>query len=166
MLGSAADAEDVVQDSWLRWADVDHDAVATRGPTWSDRYPAGAQPAAHAERQREAYVGPWLPEPLVTGPDVLEDVELADSVSFAMLVVLETLTPWSGRCSCCGRSSASGTTRSLLPSIGRRRRCASSPLGPAPRPGAPAPGEPSAGDGRLWPASSRRPPAASLQPAR
>jgi RNA polymerase sigma-70 factor (ECF subfamily) len=45
------------------------------------------------QRQREDYVGTWLPEPLVTAPDVLEDVELADSVSFAMLVVLETLTP-------------------------------------------------------------------------
>lgn len=45
------------------------------------------------QRQRETYVGPWLPEPLVTAPDVLEDIELADSVSFAMLLVLETLTP-------------------------------------------------------------------------
>ena len=44
-------------------------------------------------RRREAYVGPWLPEPLLTSPDVAEDVELADSVSTAMLLVLETLTP-------------------------------------------------------------------------
>jgi RNA polymerase sigma-70 factor (ECF subfamily) len=44
-------------------------------------------------RRREAYVGPWLPEPLLTSPDVAEDVELADSVSTAMLVVLETLAP-------------------------------------------------------------------------
>ena len=45
------------------------------------------------KRQREQYVGPWLPEPLATTPDVADDVELADSVSFAMLVVLETLSP-------------------------------------------------------------------------
>ena len=44
-------------------------------------------------RRRETYVGPWLPEPLLTAPDVAEDVELADSVSTAMLLVLETLTP-------------------------------------------------------------------------
>ena len=44
-------------------------------------------------RRRESYVGPWLPEPLLTSPDVAEDVELADSVSTAMLLVLETLTP-------------------------------------------------------------------------
>lgn len=44
-------------------------------------------------RRRESYVGPWLPEPLLTTPDVAEDVELADSVSTAMLLVLETLTP-------------------------------------------------------------------------
>ena len=44
-------------------------------------------------RRRESYVGPWLPEPLLTAPDVAEDVELADSVSMAMLLVLETLTP-------------------------------------------------------------------------
>ena len=44
-------------------------------------------------RRRESYVGPWLPEPLLTTPDVAEDVELADSVSMAMLLVLETLTP-------------------------------------------------------------------------
>jgi DNA-directed RNA polymerase specialized sigma24 family protein len=44
-------------------------------------------------RRKESYVGPWLPEPLLTAPDVAEDVELADSVSMAMLLVLETLTP-------------------------------------------------------------------------
>ena len=44
-------------------------------------------------RRKESYVGPWLPEPLLTAPDVAEDVELADTVSMAMLLVLETLTP-------------------------------------------------------------------------
>ncbi|MEE4541285.1 RNA polymerase sigma-70 factor [Streptomyces sp. V4-01] len=94
MLGSAADAEDAVQETWLRWAGVDLGAVrdpraylvriATRQAL--DRLRTLA-------RRKETYVGPWLPEPLLTAPDVAEDVELADSVSTAMLLVLETLRP-------------------------------------------------------------------------
>jgi RNA polymerase sigma-70 factor (ECF subfamily) len=94
LLGSTADAEDVLQDSWLRWSEVDQDAV--RDPrAYLVRIVTrqGLNKLRSRQRQREEYVGPWLPEPLVTAPDVLEDVELADSVSFAMLVVLETLTP-------------------------------------------------------------------------
>jgi RNA polymerase sigma-70 factor (ECF subfamily) len=94
MLGSAADAEDVLQETWLRWVEVDRAQVrddraylvriATRLAL--NRMRANA-------RRREAYVGPWLPEPLLTAPDVAEDVELADSLSLAMLTVLETLAP-------------------------------------------------------------------------
>jgi RNA polymerase sigma-70 factor (ECF subfamily) len=94
MLGSAADAEDVVQETWLRWVQVDqsdvHDPraylvrIVTRQAL--NRLRALA-------RRREVYVGEWLPEPLLTAPDVAEDVELAESVSMAMLTVLETLTP-------------------------------------------------------------------------
>jgi RNA polymerase sigma-70 factor (TIGR02957 family) len=94
MLGSTADAEDVLQESWLRWADVDRDEV--RDPrAYLVRIVTrqSLNRLRTLQRQRESYVGTWLPEPLVTSPDVLEDVELADSVSFAMLVVLETLTP-------------------------------------------------------------------------
>ncbi len=98
MLGSAADAEDVVQEVYLRWAD------ATDG--------ADAAPVEHPRaylvrittrlalnrlrtlsRRREEYVGPWLPEPLLTAPDVLDDVVRAESLSLAMLVVLESLAP-------------------------------------------------------------------------
>jgi RNA polymerase sigma-70 factor (ECF subfamily) len=97
MLGSAADAEDVVQESWLRWdaigelprADVrDPRAFLVRMVTRKalDRLRSNA-------RRREEYVGEWLPEPLLTAPDVADDVELAESVSIAMLTVLETLTP-------------------------------------------------------------------------
>lgn len=97
MLGSAADAEDVVQESWLRWdaigelprADVrDPRAFLVRMVTRKalDRLRSNA-------RRREDYVGEWLPEPLLTAPDVADDVELAESVSIAMLTVLETLTP-------------------------------------------------------------------------
>jgi RNA polymerase sigma-70 factor (TIGR02957 family) len=94
MLGSAADAEDVLQETWLRWSGVDLGVVrdqraylvriATRQALMRLRT---------LGRRKEAYVGSWLPEPLLTAPDVAEDVELADSVSMAMLLVLETLTP-------------------------------------------------------------------------
>lgn len=94
MLGSTADAEDVLQESWLRWADVLHEEV--RDPrAYLVRIVTrqSLNRLRSLQRQRESYVGTWLPEPLVTAPDVADDVELADSVSFAMLVVLETLTP-------------------------------------------------------------------------
>jgi RNA polymerase sigma-70 factor (TIGR02957 family) len=94
MLGSAADADDVLQESWLRWDAVDPDTVR------DDRAYLVRVVTRQAlnrlrtlSRRREAYVGPWLPEPIATTPDVAHDVELAESVSMAMLVVLETLSP-------------------------------------------------------------------------
>ena len=94
MLGSATDAEDVLQESWLRWADVDHSQV--RDPRAYLVRVVTRQALNFlrtSSRRREQYVGEWLPEPLLTSPDVAEDVELADSVSIAMLTVLETLGP-------------------------------------------------------------------------
>jgi len=94
MLGSAADAEDVLQESWLRWADVDHAQV--RNPRAYLVQIVTRQALNHLRtlsRSREDYVGEWLPEPLLTSPDVAEDVELAESISIAMLTVLETLAP-------------------------------------------------------------------------
>ncbi len=94
MLGSAADAEDVLQETWLRWADVDHDQVRDRRAYLVRITTRLALNRMRTNaRRRESYVGPWLPEPLLTTPDVAEDVELADSLSMAMLLVLETLTP-------------------------------------------------------------------------
>jgi RNA polymerase sigma-70 factor (TIGR02957 family) len=94
MLGSAADAEDVLQETWLRWAEVDHDDVRdARAYLVRITTRLSLNRLRTVQRQRETYVGPWLPEPLLTTPDVAEDVELADSVSLAMLHVLETLTP-------------------------------------------------------------------------
>ncbi len=94
MLGSAADAEDAVQESWLRWAGVDQSQV--RDPR-SYLIRVVTRQALNRlrtlARRREDYVGEWLPEPLLTSPDVAEDVELAESVSFAMLTVRETLGP-------------------------------------------------------------------------
>ena len=94
MLGSAADAEDVVQETWLRWAGADRPQV--RDPR-SYLIRVVTRQALNRlrtlSRRREDYVGEWLPEPLLTSPDVAEDVELAESVSIAMLTVLETLGP-------------------------------------------------------------------------
>ncbi|WP_331766518.1 RNA polymerase sigma-70 factor [Embleya sp. NBC_00896] len=94
MLGSVADAEDVLQDAWLSWSGANRDTV---------RHPKSylvrtvtnlsLNRLTSARATRESYVGPWLPEPLLTSPDVAEETELADSVSSAMLVVLESLTP-------------------------------------------------------------------------
>jgi RNA polymerase sigma-70 factor (ECF subfamily) len=94
MTGSAADAEDVLQETWLRWAEVDHAEVRdARAYLVRITTRLSLNRLRTVQRQRETYVGPWLPEPLLTTPDVAEDVELADSVSVAMLHVLETLTP-------------------------------------------------------------------------
>jgi RNA polymerase sigma-70 factor, ECF subfamily len=94
MLGSASDAEDIVQETWLRWAGVDHAAV--RDPRAYLVRIVTRQALNRLRtlaRRREEYVGEWLPEPLLTSPDVAADIELAESPSIAMLTVLETLAP-------------------------------------------------------------------------
>jgi RNA polymerase sigma-70 factor (TIGR02957 family) len=94
MLGSAADAEDVLQETWLRWAGVDHGTVENHRAYLVRIVTRQALGRLRTlGRRKESYVGSWLPEPLLTTPDVAEDVELADSVSMAMMLVLETLTP-------------------------------------------------------------------------
>jgi RNA polymerase sigma-70 factor (TIGR02957 family) len=94
MLGSAADTEDVLQETWLRWADVDLAQVRDhRGFLVRIATRQALDRLRTLSRRRESYVGPWLPEPLLTAPDVAENVELAESVSMAMLLVLETLAP-------------------------------------------------------------------------
>ncbi|GAA2628598.1 RNA polymerase sigma-70 factor [Actinomadura fulvescens] len=94
MLGSAADAEDVLQETWLRWVDVDLGAVRDqRAYLVRIATRLALDRLRSLGRRKESYVGSWLPEPLLTAPDVAEDVELADSVSMAMLLVLETLAP-------------------------------------------------------------------------
>jgi RNA polymerase sigma factor (sigma-70 family) len=97
MLGSAADAEDVVQETWLRWAGLSHAAreEVRDGRTYLVRVVArqALNRLRTLARRREDYVGPWLPEPLLTCPDVADGVELAESVSIAIRTVLETLLP-------------------------------------------------------------------------
>nr|WP_206209970.1 RNA polymerase sigma-70 factor [Streptomyces sp. SID10362] len=94
MLGSAADAEDVLQETWLKWAGVDLETVRDRR-AYLVRITTrqSLNRLRTLGRRKESYVGSWLPEPLLTTPDVAEDVELADSVSMAMMLVLETLAP-------------------------------------------------------------------------
>lgn len=94
MLGSAADAEDVVQETWLRWSAVDQAEVREpRAYLVRIVTRQALNRLRTLARRREDYVGEWLPEPVLTGPDVAADVELAESVSIAMLTVLETLGP-------------------------------------------------------------------------
>ncbi len=94
MLGSAADAEDVLQETWLRWAAVDLDQVRDqRAYLVRITTRQSLNRLRTMTRRKESYVGPWLPEPLLTAPDVAQDVELAESVSMALMLVLETLSP-------------------------------------------------------------------------
>ena len=95
ILGSATESDDVLQDSYLRWADVD---LATVRDTKSYLAQLVTRQALNAlregARRREDYIGPWLPEPLLLDDrDASADMVLAESVSMAMLVLLETLTP-------------------------------------------------------------------------
>jgi RNA polymerase sigma-70 factor (TIGR02957 family) len=94
MLGSAADAEDVLQETWLRWIRVDPARVGDRRAYLVRITTRQALNRLRTMRRRkEAYVGSWLPEPLLTAPDVADDIELAESMSMALMLVLETLTP-------------------------------------------------------------------------
>ncbi|WP_199550691.1 RNA polymerase sigma-70 factor [Streptomyces sp. N35] len=94
MLGSAADAEDVLQETWLKWTGVEFDEVREpRAYLVRITTRQALMRLRSLKRRKEDYVGPWLPEPLLTAPDVAENVELAESVSTAMLLVLETLSP-------------------------------------------------------------------------
>jgi len=94
MLAVVADAEDAVQDTWIRWSAAPRDGVA-EPKAYLVRVVTNValDRLRSARARREAYVGPWLPEPLLTGPDIAERTELAESVSVAMLVVLESLSP-------------------------------------------------------------------------
>jgi RNA polymerase sigma-70 factor (ECF subfamily) len=96
ILGTVADAEDAVQDAWLRWSAAPRDDV-TEPRAYLARTVTNLalNRLRAAQARREAYVGPWLPEPLLTrtDSDITERAEVAESVSVAMLVVLESLTP-------------------------------------------------------------------------
>jgi RNA polymerase sigma-70 factor (TIGR02957 family) len=94
MLGSVAEAEDVVQEAWLRWDRTERSEIAdVRAFLIRVVTRLSIDRLRRLKARRESYVGPWLPEPLLVGEDPSHDVELAESVSVALLVVLETLSP-------------------------------------------------------------------------
>jgi RNA polymerase sigma-70 factor, ECF subfamily len=95
ILGSTTESDDVLQDSYLRWAEVDLATVRDTKSYLAQLVTRQALNALRAgARRREDYIGPWLPEPLLLDDrDASADVVLAESVSMAMLVLLETLTP-------------------------------------------------------------------------
>ena len=94
ILGSVTDAEDVVQDAWMRWVNARPSEVSNpRAFLVRVTTRLAIDRLRRAKARRESYVGPWLPEPLITDRDLAEDVELAESISMAMLIVLETLSP-------------------------------------------------------------------------
>ncbi|MGV9409482.1 RNA polymerase sigma factor SigJ [Nocardia sp. NPDC003693] len=94
ILCSATESDDVLQDSYLRWAEVDLSAVRDTKSYLAQVVTRQALNVLRSRtRRREDYVGPWLPEPLLLAPDAATDVVLAESVSMGMLVLLETLTP-------------------------------------------------------------------------
>src|SRR5215210_6646521 len=94
VLGSVTDAEDAVQEAWLRWSGVDHSGVDDpRAFLVRVTTRLAIDRLRRAKARRESYVGPWLPEPVLTKQDPAEDAAMAESVSMAMLVVLETLSP-------------------------------------------------------------------------
>jgi RNA polymerase sigma-70 factor (TIGR02957 family) len=94
ILGSAADAEDVLQDSYIRWSTVDQASVDNPRAYLAQIVARQALNQLRSrKRRREEYVGAWLPEPIRTEPDASEDALLAESVSIAMLLLLETLSP-------------------------------------------------------------------------
>lgn len=94
ILGSVADAEDVVQEGWLRWSKVDHSTVEQpRAFLITTVSRLAIDRLRQVKAQRESYVGPWLPEPFMAESGVDSRAEMAESVELAMLVVLETLSP-------------------------------------------------------------------------
>ena len=94
VLGSMTDAEDVVQDAWLRWSTVDQSTINDpRAFLITVTTRLAIDRLRRAKARRETYIGSWLPEPVTTAPDVAEQAELASSVELALLVVLETLSP-------------------------------------------------------------------------
>ncbi|GAA5199275.1 RNA polymerase sigma-70 factor [Microbacterium jejuense] len=94
MLGTVADAEDIVQETWIRWQNADRDGIhdpAAFLATIATRLSINATQSAHA--RRETYIGPWLPEPVNTDDDPALGAERGEALQFAILLMLEKLTP-------------------------------------------------------------------------
>jgi RNA polymerase sigma factor (sigma-70 family) len=94
LLGTVSDTEDVLQEAWLSWASANQDRIDNaRGYLVRIAVNEALGRLRRARRDRESYVGPWLPEPLATEEDIEDSAIRAESVSLALMVVLETLTP-------------------------------------------------------------------------
>ena len=94
LIGSLAEAEDAVQEAWIRLQRSDRDEIRDlTGWLVTTTSRIALDVLGSARSRRETYVGPWLPEPVETAPDPADSVGLADQLSWAMLVVLETLSP-------------------------------------------------------------------------
>ena len=94
MLGSAAEAEDIVQDAWLRWQGTDRSAVVDPPAFLATATTRLAITFAQSARsRRETYIGPWLPEPIDTSGDPRLGAERAEALEFAVLILLEKLSP-------------------------------------------------------------------------
>lgn len=94
MLGSAAEAEDIVQDAWLRWQGTDRSAVMDPPAFLATATTRLAITFAQSARsRRETYIGPWLPEPIDTSGDPRLGAEKAEALEFAVLLLLEKLSP-------------------------------------------------------------------------
>jgi len=94
MLGTVADAEDIVQETWIRWQNTDRAEIREPGAflaTVATRLSINAMQSAHA--RRETYIGPWLPEPVNTDADPALGAERGEALQFAILLMLERLTP-------------------------------------------------------------------------
>ena len=114
MTGSVMDAEDAVQEAYLRWQRASEDEVRSPSAYLSKVVTRLCIDRLRSARvRREQYVGPWLPEPLLgeQAKEIAGKAELEDSLSMAFLVLLESLTPVEGPCSCSGRSSPTSTRR-------------------------------------------------------
>ena len=132
ILGSVSDAEDAVQETYLRWSKVDPAQVSNpRAFLVRVTTRLAIDRLRRAKTRRETYVGPWLPEPILTSRDVAEDVALAETVSMAMLVVLETLSPLERAVFVLREAFGMPYAKSLMSSAARRRRSGSSVAAPA-----------------------------------
>lgn len=96
MLGSVSDAEDVVQDVWLRWQAADRDGI-DRAQAWlttvTSRVALDLLRSKRRQESRETYIGPWLPEPILFDADPAKVSETADSLTLGFLVMLDSLSP-------------------------------------------------------------------------
>ncbi|MGW1735173.1 RNA polymerase sigma-70 factor [Streptomyces sp. NPDC001999] len=94
ILGSATDAEDAVQDTWIKWSSADRSHI-NEPKAYLTRIVSNLalERLRSTRHKRETYIGPWLPEPILTSSDTADTVTDAESVSMAMLVILETLSP-------------------------------------------------------------------------